>query len=105
MERPGGKSGETERGGDLGRQSGQSYKRGATSNHICPKVLKCRWLCLWSTQGSGGEGVPVWAGEDRGTEVLDFAHTRCGEVLVGGIWNLKCNKLYIRSFLHVQIRS
>ena len=39
MERPGGKSGETKRGGDLGRQSGQSYKRGATSNHICPKVL------------------------------------------------------------------
>ena len=38
MERPGGKSGETERGGDLGRQSGQSYKRGATSNHICPGV-------------------------------------------------------------------
>ena len=45
------------------------------------QVLKCRWLCLWSTQGSGGEGVPVWAGEDRGTEVLVFAHT---EVLVGG---------------------
>ena len=66
------------------------------------QVLKCRWLCLWSTQGSGGEGVPVWVGEDRGTEVLVFAHT---EVLVGGIWNLKCNKLYIRSFLHVQIRS
>ena len=102
MERPGGKSGETKRGGDLGRQSGQSYKRGATSNHICPKVLKCRWSCLWSTQGSGGEGVPVWVGEDRGTEVLVFAHT---EVLVGGIWNLKCNKLYIRSFLYVESRS
>ena len=69
------------------------------------QVLNCRWLCLWSTQGSGGEGVPVWVGEDRGTEVLVFAHIRCGEVLVGGIWNLKCNKLYIRSFLHVQIRS
>ena len=66
------------------------------------QMLNCRWLCLWSTQGNGEEGVPVWVGEDRGTEALVFAHT---EVLVGGIWNLKCNKLYIRSFLHVQIRS
>ena len=86
-----------------GGRVGSPTREVPPSNHIVLKceVLKCRWSCLWSTQGSGGEGVPVWVGEDPGTEVLDFAHT---EVLVGGIWNLKCNKLYIRRFLHVQIR-
>ena len=41
MERPGGKSGETKRGGDLGRQSGQSFKRGAAIKPHLSWSAKC----------------------------------------------------------------